>query len=133
MFLDPTPKSAIWTTQWKTWLNDVWGWITGTKWYTPTLLNGWVNYSSTYAPARYRKINGMVEIQGLIKDGTATSGTDLFTLPVGFRPQYQHIFTTMSNSAIARVDVKTDGTIDILNGGSSNWISLSGIMFKAEQ
>jgi hypothetical protein len=134
MFLDPTPKSAIWTTQWKTWLNNVWEWITGTKWYTPTLLNSWADFDSAWTGARYRKISGMVEIQGMIAGGTATGGTDLFILPEGFRPAKNLLFPTIiSGTVLSRIDVLPTGTVELGTTASSTWTSLNGIMFKAEQ
>lgn len=52
-----------------------------------TLLNSWVNYGSAFAaPTFYKSTDGIVHVSGLIKNGTATPGTQLFVLPVGFRP-----------------------------------------------
>ena len=63
----------------------------------PTLLNSWVNFDGGFAPAGYIKhANGLVEVRGLIKDGTTTLGDVLFNLPVGFRPLSNRMFTTNS-------------------------------------
>ncbi len=59
---------------------------------TPTLLNGFTNYGSVYAPASYVQDSaGRVSIQGLLANGTRTNGTVIFTIPAALRPAlYQH-------------------------------------------
>lgn len=104
-------------------------------WQIPTLLNGWVNYSATpgYEHAGYYKDSaGIVHLKGLVKSGTVGSGYAIFILPAGYRPAEQHIFATISNSAIARCDVSNDGWVRTPIG-SNLWFSLSGLSFKAEQ
>ncbi|HSW91014.1 MAG TPA: hypothetical protein VLF64_03395, partial [Candidatus Saccharimonadales bacterium] len=55
------------------------------------------------------------------------------TLPAGFRPNKQIIFTTISSgsNAIARVDVFPDGTVMWQGGGDNSWVSLDGINFMS--
>ena len=57
-----------------------------TGWITMTLLNGWVNFSTAYAPAAYRRMNGVTWITGVIKSGSSVAGQAIANLPVGFRP-----------------------------------------------
>lgn len=100
-------------------------------WVAPTLLNSWVNYGGGYNNAGYFKDSlGIVHLRGLIKDGTATGGTTLFTLPVGYRPAARELFNAQSNGALGRIDVTTVGTVSI-QMGSNAWISLDGLTFKA--
>lgn len=98
---------------------------------TPTMLNGWVNYSSTFQYAGYRKDEyGMVHIRGLVKSGTVPDSV-VFTLPVGYRPANNHIFSADGNSVIERVDVNPDGNV-YARCASNAWISIE-CSFKAEQ
>lgn len=96
----------------------------------PNLSNGWVNYSTTYQQAGYRKDeSGTVHIRGLIKSGTVNAST--FTLPVGYRPAYNHIFPTDANSIIERLDVWSNGAVYAYTA-SNAWFSIE-CSFKAEQ
>lgn len=133
--------------------------VTGESWKTPTLLNGWVDYGSTWQGARYRRLGGVVYIQGLVKSGTAST---VFNLPAGYRPAAALMFSTMTYSRtsggasdattgpasagtahthehahthdmtnhVGRLDIKANG--DVIAGAfHSNWISIS-CSFPAE-
>ncbi|RYU92752.1 Kelch repeat-containing protein [Emticicia agri] len=98
----------------------------------PTLLNGWVNYNTpTYVPAGYYKdVEARVHLRGSIKFGTSTSGTVLFTLPVGYRPSEVMMFAVTTTSlALGRVDIFPNGDVKVING-SSNHLCLDGISFR---
>lgn len=100
----------------------------------PTLLNSWVNYGSGYAPAGYYKdLSGMVHVEGMIKDGTTTSGTNLFNLPAGFRPAERMSFAAASVSVIARIDVLADGNVQAITSVSSGFLALNNVHFLARQ
>lgn len=99
-------------------------------WQYPTLANGWVNYGGSYPPARYKKVNDIVYLQGLVKNGTVGT-VHSFVLAAGFRPGYRHIFPILSNTSSGRVDITSDGLV-IMHTGSSSWMSLDGISFPAE-
>lgn len=99
-------------------------------WTDVALQNGWVYYGSGYNTAQFTKTSACrVFLKGLIKSGTATSGTLIGTLPVGFRPTGRLVFqvATSSNTS-GRIDVAADGNIYIM-AGSSSWISLDSISF----
>lgn len=103
---------------------------------SPTLGNGWVNYGSGHKAATYRRDNGFVVVEGLVKSGTfsTTSTGTIFTLPAGYIPGAQMIFNQMSDVGQARVDVMTTGDVRAMaayNGGSNTWVSLAGIRFRA--
>jgi hypothetical protein len=81
-------------------------------WIAPTLLNSWVDYGGGSQTARYRKLNGLVYVEGRIKNGTAV---DVCTLPVGYRPAAILAFATNTGTgagAFAKLDVLADGTIN---------------------
>jgi hypothetical protein len=97
----------------------------------PTLLNGWVNYGSGYITAGYFKDSqGIVHLQGLIKSGTATAATAVFTLPVGYRPTLIEIFPTISNSVFCALQVRDNGNVEFAIAGNTAYVSLSGISFR---
>lgn len=74
-----------------------------------SLVNGWADYGSGYAAPSYSRLNGVVYIEGLIKNGTAVG---IATLPVGFRPVGTLILTTLRNSTlIARLNITASGVI----------------------
>lgn len=93
-------------------------------WQTPTLLNSWVNYGGVYQTARYRKVGHEVEIQGLIKSGTTTTGTNLLILPTGYRPSNRLVFATNSFQLFGSIDITSAGEVKIMLG-NSNWISIN--------
>jgi hypothetical protein len=107
----------------------------------PTLQNSWVNYGSGHEDAGFIKgRDSYVTLSGVIKDGTITSNTLLYTLPVGFRPAGRTYFTVHALSGggvflngVVRVD--TDGSVylrSIPSGHASVVeLSLTGIRFYA--
>lgn len=95
----------------------------------------WVDFNAaggTYQIAQYRKHNGIVEVRGLIKNGTATGGTVIGTLPVGFRPLKQRVFSTPSNFAAGSVEVKANGEVICGSVPSNANLSIE-FSFAAEQ
>lgn len=53
----------------------------------PAFQNFWTNIGGVRAPARYRKIAGIVFVEGSITAGN--SSATVFTLPVGYRPMFE--------------------------------------------
>jgi hypothetical protein len=94
-------------------------------WGNLTLQNGWINSGGNDPVAQYTKIGNIVFLKGVIKSGTATSGTTLFTLPSGFRPNQRVYITTISNSALTRLLIyPTDGTVAISGIASNTWLQI---------
>jgi hypothetical protein len=92
--------------------------------------NSWVNYGAPHGDAAYCKDgHGFVHLRGVIKDGTV--GSSAFTLPSDFRPASQILQGAISNGAIGRVDIGTDGTVSPLLPSNNTWVSLDGIAFYA--
>jgi hypothetical protein len=114
---------------------------------TFTAGTGWTNYSTntppTFAPAAYTITeDGWVHLRGLVKWGSTTAPTatqmalPLFTLPPGYRPQFQHIFSVKiagKEPATARLDVTKVGAV--VGGSTADgqistvWTSLDGVSF----
>lgn len=96
----------------------------------PALQNSWAHYGSPYAKAAYLKdVSGFVRFTGIVASGTI--GSAAFTLPPGFRPATDEIFVAISNNAVGRLDVNTDGTVVPQSPSTNTWVSLSGVQFKA--
>lgn len=103
---------------------------------TPTLVNGWVAYSSNEAPFYTKSPDGEVSIIGSVKSGTVTSGTIITTLPVGMRPAagIVHRFPVYSLDpgvlAGAYVLVDEDGNVTCGSVGNT-LLCLNGVRFRA--
>lgn len=107
--------------------------LSAPKFIAPTLLNSWVNYGAGWAVAGfYMDGLGRVHLKGLVKSGTTTAGTTIFTLPKGYRPAESLVFVIVSNDLVGRVDVYPNGNVAIVVG-SATWLSFNGISFAAEQ
>lgn len=96
----------------------------------PIYKNGWVAHTPGAYPVQYVKINELVLLQGLIKDGVV--GTVAFTLPVGYRPATEKIFAVISNNVFGQVRVNPNGNVDIQGPSSNIWVSLANIIFKVD-
>ncbi|UWD95742.1 hypothetical protein NX081_11605 [Bacillus velezensis] len=122
--------------------------VSSTTWYTPTLQNGWVNYTDanstdqTVFKTRYTKdATGTVFVEGAIAKGTIGFGVAAFTLPEGYRPgrafQWAGVASQSGMSGIPqtyRALIDTDGKVIIENSSNTSkpndYISL-GFSFKA--
>jgi hypothetical protein len=83
---------------------------------------------SPYALCTYTKDSyGNVMLRGTAQPNGCTSST-IFTLPSGYRPTNQLIFSVNSNSAFGTIIIKTDGTV-YQSAGAVNW-TLDGIIFN---
>lgn len=99
----------------------------------PTLLNGWQNYGTSYEVAVFWKDKcNVVHLSGMVKGGTVTDGTVIFTLPSGYRPRSPEKFLVVSVNAICILDIYTNGNVTIRAGANASWLSLSGISFTVE-
>lgn len=101
-------------------------------WAVPALLNGWVPFGvAGYINPRYRKINGIVYVQGLAKSGATAPGTVIFNLPAGFRPSGKLQIVTCSNSIFALLEVAANGDYTAAVAVNANNLNL-GFSFPAE-
>ncbi|WP_434351029.1 hypothetical protein [Trichococcus flocculiformis] len=82
-------------------------------WITPTLLNGWVHGTN---PIKYRKDSvGNVHIEGSVKNGGGTF-TQIFMLPVGYRPLDTKYFPILSSYSSGAAYVDASGGVNFANG-----------------
>ena len=100
-------------------------------WTAPSFSNSWVNFDGTANQCGYmRDPHGFVHLRGKVKTGTIN--TAIFTLPANYRPQYVETFVGISNDAVCKIEVETDGDV-IPVTGNNTYVSLDGITFKAYQ
>lgn len=101
------------------------------------LQNSWVTQGAGYpTPSYFRDPFSRVSLDGNIKSGTATAGTVLATLPVGYRPANNRTFTVDSidsTGAIipARILVNSAGQVILQKGGNNFALSLDQVSFYA--
>lgn len=109
-------------------------WDMDTAWTDFIFANSWGNFGGEFQTARYRKINGEVQIQGTIKNG-AQAQTMLFNpLPAGMRPAKTLPFIVPANAGVAELRVYADGgmTIQSYYAGGSNAIVSINVSFSPE-
>jgi ribosome modulation factor len=111
-------------------------WQGDTAWTAPTLTNSWVNYGSGgYGNAGYRKdADGFVHLRGLVKNGSSVGAT-IFTLPAGYRPAFNGLYSAWNTSGAARINIGSDGTVVIdtqIGSPGTAYQSLDGVTFLAE-
>lgn len=123
----------------------------GTGWQPLTLQNGWVNYGGSYQVAQYRRSGDIVELRGLVKDGTFQA--TIATLPSNCRPPYWQLFAGITpgvanwatggasagtahthtqgspTNVAGRINVYSDGTVT-QNQGNNGYCDLSLIRFS---
>lgn len=106
-------------------------------WTAPTLVNSWVpttnvNYES---PGYMKDQMGFVHLKGTIESGITTTGTTIFTLPVGYRPAKYVAFPAISSAdgssfTVFRITIRSNGEVVIGSSGvGSNVMHLDGITF----
>lgn len=97
-----------------------------------SLVNGWLNFGSGFRDAVASKtIEGVVTIEGVIKSGTVTAGTLLFTLPSGFAPSGTLLFPVTTNAGSAHIRIQPSGAVEAQTALDSTFTSLCGISFLA--
>ena len=105
------------------------GYITQTDATDLFLVYGWQNYGETYGNALYAKDKQrVVRLSGLVKNG---ANPIIAQLPSGFRPATDLIFTVVSGTGFARLDVKANGNVQLMGSYSNLYVSLDGITFRS--
>lgn len=100
------------------------------SWTNATYTNGWGSYlPSAFPAAGYRQdADGTVHLRGLI---SGPRGSSAFALPPGMRPAKITLRVTQSANTTARIDINPDG--GVVPSGGSDWFSIDGVSFTAEQ
>jgi len=97
----------------------------------PAFQNSWVNFGSPYTTAAFYKDSfNRIHLKGVVKSGTVD--TTIFTLPVGYRPAKEGIFSANGGGIThVRLDISTTGGVGTISSSINSDISLDGISFRA--
>jgi hypothetical protein len=110
-------------------------------WINVTVKNGWTTPGSGHDNASYKlDSHNRVQLRGSLVQGTTTSGTPLFTLPLGFRPvAIQDImavqYTGGSGFGFCWISVQTNGDVQYLQGNgvaANGEVSIAGLSFSLD-
>jgi hypothetical protein len=119
------------------WRLPLGGSINQPAWTAVSFLNSWSDFdATTYDTAGYYKdVNGNVHLKGLIKPGTVTDGTAIFSAFVpGYQPNKTQIFTIGASNGTAKLTIEATGSTIISSvPAAATWLSLSGIVFRADK
>lgn len=97
------------------------------SWTNVTYQNSYVDFGSGWAPTSYSiDAFGVVRIRGAAKNGT--SGAVIFTLPAGFRPEYNYTFSGVVDETIGFIQVHPNGDVFCASGGTTS-VNLGAITF----
>ena len=94
------------------------------------LINNWVDYGGNWSKPKATKINNVVYLHGLVKNGSAN--TYICYLPQGWRPQRSTMFAAgQDGNTAARIDVYTAGGV-YLCGNYASYLPLENIRFVVD-
>lgn len=112
------------------------------SWHALSYSNGWSDFGSGYQSGRYRvepMFGGVVRLDGMIKPGTYTDNTTVFTMPVNYRPTAKHRWVMQADSATTganmfELDITTGGvvTLQSIQGGTPGFIDLTGLSYPLD-
>lgn len=105
-------------------------------WTNATLQNGWMPQPAgtlqPFPPGYYQDHMGVVHLRG-VANGASSSSDTILTLPVGLRPLERQMYLSIAEGGSqGRVDVHPNGTVTRVLG-SSGYLTLNGVSFRAEQ
>lgn len=103
-------------------------------WTTLTLGANWTPFGSPYGTPAYRaNSDGTVSLSGMAQRVvTVASPSTVLTLPVAIRPPFKQRFVTeVSSTAMAALDVNTDGTVIVSDySGNAGWAALDPVRYR---
>jgi len=102
-------------------------------WYTPTFVNSWADFNALYAKD---VTNGVVYMKGLVKGGSNTINTTIFTLPVGMRPSTDILLSSSTNGGSGAIQILKTGDVQFTGaaphtGNATSFLSITAT-FKGE-
>ena len=112
-------------------IKDYWHYVGGTYSLGTSFQNSWANEGSgTYFNLSFKKVGNLVYLRGRIDTGS--SGTTIFTLPVGYRPTFTAVVPIVSRAAgdYAYLQVTTAGNVSIVFGGTETAWFVDGVWFS---
>ena len=144
--LEPPPSKILqFLPQWIRWLADAYkylgsineNFLTIEDWHEvdatgePAFENAWAVYL-TNTVKFYKDPFGIVRLRGRV-DTAGVTGTVVFTLPTGYRPDATYTqllaYDSITTTDTARGYIGTNGEVVIVNPGTT-WTALDGITFR---
>lgn len=102
-------------------------------WANLTLQNSWVAYGGSNQTPQYCLVGGgLVMLRGSCKNGTATDGTTLTTLPEGFRPPASLGFTVWNDNVQCNLSILANGQVKIYFAAGNGLVIFDGVLFSTE-
>ena len=101
------------------------------SWQLLTLQNGWQHHRE-YNNVQYSKsLDGVVYLRGVMTKVSASYGTVIAQLPVGFRPLHStYVFAMNDDFSVASLCILTSGEIVVRKNVDNRWLSLDNISFR---
>lgn len=95
-------------------------------------LNGWSDFGGVYGGGRlFKSDTNVITLDGLIKPGTTTAGTTIFTLPSHMRPGNQRIISAKSeSSSLCELEIFPTGEFKFRSGTCAQYLILTGLSFR---
>jgi len=102
-------------------------------WHNFTLQNSWVTWGAPGDTPGYRLMpDGTVQLRGWLKNGTLADGTQIATLPAGYRPHAQQAWRLPCLSTVTAsmsLSVDTNGNLAVFGLGANTDFSLDPVRF----
>lgn len=107
----------------------------GTTFTNFTYQNGWSTWDANWNPASYAVDGiGRVHMRGLMRGGTVTAGTTIFSVPSAIlAPEYTHWVQVVNNGAGHLSSVATSSTVIAKNGSSTSFNSLDAMYYTSSR
>lgn len=101
------------------------------SWQTPTLSGTFAAQSGYYAAQYIKQENNQVQLRGNLLVGAA--GSQIFNLPVGYRPSNTATFCTASSAAPGQsiIEVRANGDVWCITRDGAGGTGLNGVFFDA--
>jgi hypothetical protein len=118
----------------------------------PSFASGWLWYSSPWDGGYWKDAQGIVHLDGLVTNNSASPSSTIYTLPEGYRPSRQQMYAqsayATTGTMFQRLDIGTNGLVAVVMGQgwgitsattytasatpNATWISLHGITFRTD-
>lgn len=97
----------------------------------PAFAANWGNLGGVWGAVAFRRVGDRVEFRGIASQtGAAGFPSNIFTLPVGYRPTYQVYLIGNSNNGVGSFEVQTNGTVQLESGTLNTFLGLDGLSFS---
>lgn len=92
-------------------------WAASPAWTAATPSGAWTNLGAGYHVLGYRKVQDDVQVRGTVTGGT--SGSQIYTLPVGFRPTANYQVPGRDTAGFCYVEIGSDGGVTYFGSNSA--------------